>query len=213
MKKTLKAFWLALLGVLWFTLAVSSCQKEPKTTFIKVSGRVLEFGSNKPIPNAKVGIYEEGGVLLGSSWTKLLDTTRTNAYGVYQFDKQNLSPKASFFISAFADKYLPFESNGGVVTGREYIGETFVLKPFAWIRFRIKNQNPVDSNDQILFGLGFNAMVARRYGSLDTTYITTCVGNTRTSVTYGVQKSGVWKNYSDTVTVKAHDTLFYQVLY
>jgi hypothetical protein len=147
--KQMKKYTILLIPLLFL---LAHCQKDSKTTFIKTSGKVLEFGSNKPIKNAKVGIYEEGGEFLGSTWTHLVDTTRTDATGAYHFDKSNLDKGSSFFISAVADKYYAFDPNNYLITGQDVANLNIVLDPFAWIRVHVKNVNPFSDADSLILG-------------------------------------------------------------
>ena len=195
-------------------LMLAECRKPDKTTYIKTSGKVLEFGSNKPIKNAKVGIYEEGGEFLGSTWTKLVDTTRTDATGAYHFDKGNLDKGSSFFISAVADKYYTYDPNNYLVTGQEVTNLNIVLDPFAWIKVHVKNVNPFDDNDRIGLGNGIGTLQIFYTGTnIELNYINKLKGNLPISIDWSVTKNGIRQEYKDTIKIPAHDTLKYEILY
>jgi hypothetical protein len=195
-------------------LLLTQCRKDNKTTFIKTSGKILEFGSNKPIKNAKVGIYSEGGEFLGSTWTKLLDTTRTDATGFYHFDKDNLDKGSSFFISAVAEKYYAFDPNNYLVTGKEVLNNNIVLDPFAWIKVHVKNVNPFNDADSILLGSVVGDLRGLYIGkNIDAIYINKVQGNTQMSASWIVIKNSIRSRFSDTIAIPAHDTLNYEILY
>ena len=204
--------YLILLVPLLFLMA--QCQKDSTITYIKVSGKVLEFGSNKPVKNAKVGIYEEGGAFLGSTWTKLVDTTRTDANGVYRLEKDNLDKGSSFFISVVADKYYAYDPNSYLATGRNVTNNNIVLDPFAWISMHVKNVNPFDDRDSILLGDVVGTIPMTHVGrNIELTYINKVFGNVKMEAQWSFGKNGIWKFKTDTVYITAHDTLNYEILY
>ncbi len=195
-------------------LLLSQCRKDDKTTYIKTSGKVLEFGSNKPIKNAKVGIYEEGGEFLGSTWTKLVDTTRTDATGFYHFDIGDLDKGSSFFISAAADKYYTYDPNNYLVTKQEVLNNDIVLDPFAWIKVHVKNVNPFDDNDRIILGNGISPLNSIQIGkNINLLYTNKLLGNREFETGWSVTKNGVNTQYKDILKIPAHDTLNYEILY
>ncbi|MBL7816635.1 MAG: hypothetical protein JNL70_16560 [Saprospiraceae bacterium] len=195
-------------------LILAHCRKPDKTTYIKTSGKVLEFGSNKPIKNAKVGIYEEGGEFLGSTWTKLVDTTRTDANGFYHFDKGDLDKGSSFFISAAADKYYTYDPNNYLITGQEVTNLNIVLDPFAWIKVHVKNVNPFDDRDSLILGnvVGHipNILVGK---NIELNYINKVFGNRDMRAGWSFSKNNNWIFKADTLNIPAHDTLNYEILY
>ncbi len=195
-------------------LLLAQCHKDNKTTFIKTSGKVLEFGSNKPIKNAKVGIYEEGGEFLGSTWTKLVDTTRTDATGFYHFDIGDLDKGSSFFISAVADKYYTYDPNNYLVTGQEVLNNNIVLDPFAWIKVHVKNVNPFNDRDSILLGNVVGTIPMTHVGkNIELNYTNRVRGNLLMEAQWSVGKNSIWKFYTDTLKIPPHDTLNYEILY
>lgn len=195
-------------------LLLSQCRKDDKTTFIKTSGKVLEFGSNKPIKNAKVGIYEEGGAFLGSTWTKLVDTTRTDATGFYHFDIGDLDKGSSFFISAAADKYYAYDPNNYLVTKQEVLNNDIVLDPFAWIKVHVKNVNPFNDRDSILLGNVVGTIPMTHVGkNIELNYINKVFGNRDMQADWVVRKNGIGKSFIDSIKIPAHDTLKYEILY
>ena len=198
-----------------FSFLMTQCRKEANN-FIKVSGKVLEFGSNKAIPNAKVGIYEEGGEFLGSTWTKLVDTTRTDANGFYSINKPNIDKGSSFFISAAANKYYTYDPNNYLVTGQNVTNNNIVLDPFAWIKVHVKNVNPFNDRDSILLGNvvgpadGTMTYIGK---NVELNFINKIRGNLPIRATWTVAKNSIGKSFVDTIKVSAHDTLKYEILY
>lgn len=197
-----------------FILLLVQCHKEPTSTFIKMSGKVLEYGTNKPIANAKVGIYEEGGEFLGATWTRLLDTTRTDANGFYYFDKPNLDKGSSFFIAATANKYYAYDPNSYLITGQVVTNNDIVLDPFAWIKVHVKNVNPFDDRDSIFLDGIVGTLSGIHIGNnVDLNYVNTIRGNRPMEASWTIIKNNIRKIYADTLRINAHDTLKYQIFY
>jgi hypothetical protein len=185
---------------------MAQCHKEANN-FIKVSGKVLEFGSTKPIANAKVGIYEEGGAFLGTTWTKLVDSTHTDVNGFYNIDKPNIDVGSSFYISAAAEKYYTFEPTKYLSTGKAVTNE-IILDPFAWIKIHVKNVNPFDTNDKIIIN---GSTYTGKNFEQDFTY--KIIGNKNFSIEWSVQRNNISTSFSDSTKVVAHDTSKYEIRY
>ncbi len=207
----MKKYFLILIPLM---VLLSQCQKEPATTFIKLSGRVLELESNKPIPNAKVGIYEEGGEFLGSTWTRLLDSFRTDANGFYHYEKHNLDKGSSFFLSVAANKYITYDPNNYLITGQAVNNLDVVLRPYAWIKVHVKNVNPFDDRDSIILGSVVGTIPMTHKGTnVELNYINRVFGNTAMRVGWSVSKNNIRQHFADTIRIPAHDTLSYEILY
>ena len=195
-------------------LLLTQCRKDNKTTFIKTSGKVLEFGSNKPIKNAKVGIYEEGGEFLGSTWTKLLDTTRTDAAGFYHFDKGTLDKGSSFFIFATARNCFSDDPNNYLITGQQITNLNIILEPYVWFDIHVKNINPFDNNDSIRLGGVIGTLTGLHEGkNVELRYINKIRSGIPLTASWMVSKNRIRHWFTDTLKVQAYDTLKYEILY
>jgi hypothetical protein len=190
-----------------FSFLMVQCRKE-SNNYIKVSGKVLEFGSNKPIANAKVGIYSEGGAFLGSTWSNLVDTTRTDANGFYSIEKQGIDNGSSFYVSAAANKYYTFDPTKYLATGQDVTNNDIVLDPFAWIKIHVKNVNPFGDNDKfIINGSTYEGK------NFEQNFTFKVIGNKNLPLGWSIQKNNVWRSFSDSTKIVAHDTLKYEILY
>jgi hypothetical protein len=196
-----------------FSFLMAQCRKA-SNNYIKVSGKVLEFGSNKPIANAKVAIYSEDGAFLGSTWTNLVDSTRTDANGFYSMEKSDIDKGSSFYVAAAANKYYTFDPTKYIVTGQDVTNNDIVLDPFAWIKVRVKNVNPFDDNDRIILGNVVGDITMIHNGRMvELNYVNKVFGNRDMLAGWSVRKNGVGKSYLDTIKIAAHDTLKYEILY
>ena len=62
---------------------LGGCKKDPE--FSSIEGRVLEKGSNKPIPNAMIRIQKCAGEFLGNTSCTDTDTTYSDKDGNYSY--------------------------------------------------------------------------------------------------------------------------------
>jgi hypothetical protein len=199
--------------LLSFSFLMVQCRKEANN-YVKVSGKVLEFGSNKPIANAKVAIYEEGGAFLGSTWTKLVDSTHTDANGFYRMEKSNIDNGSSYYVAAAANKYYTFDPTKYVATGQDVVNNDIVLDPFAWIKVHVKNVNPFNERDSILLGNVVGTIPMTHVGrNIELNYTNKVRGNLSMRATWTVAKNSIGKSFVDTIKISAHDTLNYEILY
>jgi hypothetical protein len=208
--------YLFLLACFGFLMARCTKDNEANAT-IKVSGKVLQVGTLKPIVNAKVFLINEtptGGPLSGTTSSSIVDTVRTDANGFYVIDKTGIDKNGSYIVTATADKYFKYDPSKYLTANNVFVGQDIVLDPHAWIKIHVKNQNPVDSNDRILFGNTIGDLIGSYTGkNVELNYINRCPGNTKLFASWGVLKNGAWVSFKDTITVPAHDTLIYQILY
>lgn len=121
-----------------------SCSKNGSES---VEGRVLEYGSNKPIANATVYLMEVKGTFLGPSGSSKIDSTTSDQNGRYKFTYMD-NP----YVSEIRGKANLYYDNHAYImgTGRK-LKTDLILDPHAWLRIHVKNVNPVDENDGISF--------------------------------------------------------------
>ncbi|MEY3243387.1 MAG: hypothetical protein RIR11_4826 [Bacteroidota bacterium] len=118
-----------LLGLL---LTHYACRKDPEPV---VEGRVLEYGTNTPIPDAKVVLDACGGTLLGPISCATIATTQSAADGSYSMPKD----KSAGALVANASKIGYFTDDESQIGGLDKPINDIYLKPHAWIKATIKN--------------------------------------------------------------------------
>ncbi len=171
MKNKIFHFLLPMLACL--TLILGCFRKEPN---VGVGGYVREFGTDKPIPNARVYAIDCQGELLGSIQCFRADSTRTDDNGAY------FMPKQPEWISATASNYWESEHLAPVLYQKEL--ETNVsLYPFAWLKVTIRNESgayAISSSDiNTLYPL------QQPLGS-DTTFVHLVKGNREYTYVYSI---------------------------
>ena len=211
---TTNRIWFYLLPIAAVAVLAFGCRKSDPTTYIKISGRVLELESNKPIPNAKIGIYEEGGDLLGRSWVKLIDSFRTDSAGNYSYERHNIERGEAYFMTVSAPKYLKYDPNGYLPMHETVKNYDIILHPVAWIKVHVKNVRPYDSRDSIILGDVIGTLRQIHEGTdVDLTYINQVFGNMDMRAGWAVIKGNKRELFSDTIRIPAHDTISYEILY
>ena len=201
--------------ILLFFLAVlfgTGCYKDNPVGDHDVlwKGRILEKGTNKPVPNADIFLYEHelDGDLWGGSPRILTNSYKADGEGWYQFTFNDLA-KHGYEIQVVANEYYeskkmsPNEVNG--VSKMDV-----VLDSYAWIKFHVKNVNPYDDNDEIYIGSS-KAIVGSR---VDTTFVSQEIGNAKFSFNNWVIKNKKQLVIKDSINfLPAHDTIFHEILY
>jgi hypothetical protein len=139
--------------ILWLVvlLVVASCDDNtpellPHTI---VKGRVLEYGTNEPVENAEVVLYERISTGAFSGTDIRVDTAITNAAGQYSFQYED---SGKFGLSASAETY--FETNGieySNIRIKRMNTRNITLDPVAALELHIKNVNPFDNDDNIRY--------------------------------------------------------------
>ena len=183
MKTQNKWMWL-LLSVM---LGLNACQKEePPKASCQNCGYVKEFFTNKPIPFAKVEIYED------FNYTRLIETVTADSNGLFTA-KTNWVGEYKY-VFAYAPGYFPYSIAVGL-TNYNPDTKTFYLDQPGYIQVHIKNTNPFDENDRVrLPDFNFKNDVEIHGTDVDTT-ICCLLGAAYKKLPFGVF---VRKNFIDT---------------
>ena len=126
-------------------LCLMSCQKpKPVDSATKIEGRLLDRGSEIPIPNTRVRLIEVKSTSAWSTGRSVIQSATSDAKGQFTFDIQWTDDSKSYEVDAVPndlDKYyiLPF------VRGEVKKGQTnkvdLLMSPYGWIKYKIKNIN------------------------------------------------------------------------
>ncbi|MEN0006636.1 MAG: carboxypeptidase-like regulatory domain-containing protein [Bacteroidota bacterium] len=195
-------------------LVLGSCTKDDYfgTGNILPRGNVLEAGTDVPIPNALVGLFEPTGGLF-SAQQREIATTRTDENGYFEFD---VEPDNSYRLDARAEGYYDLDTpNGMDVSLRRFDGKLRLI-PNAYLLIEVENVPPQDGLDRIainrtnctpkneaLIGAEVNETVFCDFES-----------NTEHKVTWFVSNGGgEYIRYDTTLFFPAHDTVRLTIQY
>ncbi len=196
---------------LTFLFLFSACKKEFQPT-PGAFGRVTEFGTEKPIANARMELYKCNSDGFASACF-LTDSVFTDSEGRYQitYDPEEanyhvLTPVAERYFAG-AEKIL----NSGLS-----IEQDFVLDPFAWLSVRVVNEAPAGEFDKIRLTFNPSGGGWREINGaeVDEFLFDRIRGNRTKSIQWKTYDAGTPTNQVlDSVIVAAHDTLYYEIRY
>ncbi len=200
--------------MLFALLLLSACKKEEQPV-PGAFGRITEFGTEKPIANARMELYRCNSDAFGSACF-LQDSVFTNSQGRYEI---SYNPDAASYhiLTPVADKYFPGLEK--ILNSASRVEQDFVLDPHAWLRVRVVNEAPAGELDRIRFGYeGWavtGSIVELLGGTVDETlFELTRGGNKEKRILWSVFDEGeLVGHYSDTIIIPAHDTLHYEIRY
>ena len=200
--KNMKKLLFFSLSILFF--AITSCEKDNSTS---IEGRVLEEGTNKPLPNKMVYIYRTESVFLGSYSEYSVDTIFSDSNGNYKW----MTPdKGTDVLSIKAIDPLYFTKITQTINSGKNKGKNLFLQPKAWIRYHVKNIKPFDDNDRIKTGF----LDSPLYGqNINDSFMVQGGGNQKNFVYWFVTKNSKKIEYRDSIFVKGLDTLNYNINY
>jgi hypothetical protein len=90
--------------------------------------------------------------------------------------------------------------------------EDIILQPKAWVRYHIKNVNPLNSGDRIKVHAFDYSFVGTK---IDTTILSDGIygGNQYNNIYWYVTRNYILKPFKDSVFIKGVDTLDYYIKY
>ncbi len=208
MKRQFCFYWpISLMAFLWL-FALSGCtltSKEPERK--PAAGRVLEYGTLKPIEGAVVTLYECEGEVLGNFSCHAIDSTSSSTDGQYAFSQTGFltnARKADYFTDDYTEAHVLFGSEEK---------SDITLPPYAWLKVTIRNESGAyaisssalnEINPRILLPLG-----------TDSTIVKLLKGNKPYKFIYGVwlQENVPGETKSIDVLPIGHDTTAITITY
>jgi len=143
----MKTFTFRILAKLYLlilcALSILSCAKDKIGTTRYVEGKVLEYGTEKPVANARVVLLEARGEFLGPSYKVIVDSTFTDEKGYYRF--QYIKYPGSNFVSASSDQY--FKSEDYFVLDQKKSKTDIYLDPHAWLKVKVEKEGEIVPGD------------------------------------------------------------------
>ena len=181
-------------------------EKEQKTT---VDFRIVEYGTNQPIENARIILKQCESEFLGGTFCIELDTVFTDAQGRFKLDLSETPLALELGISA--ENYFAFDGDYSLLWNRHNTGD-IALYPHAWLKVHIKNVNPFDVFDKLELGLipGHEVFYGETV-DIEKNYL--CYGNSFQQVGWYVTKNQVNEVKIDSIFLSHHDTVSYNLFY
>jgi hypothetical protein len=215
--KNLKKELLFLLILL--TVLLTGCFKEyssPSGT-TRIQGFLLEYGSEKPLEGIALYLKEitSTSTTSGSFGTTTVDSFYTNEDGYFNYEFEDDGTKG--YIASYQKIPGYYDVDFLTVNTGNNIGLQSFADPYAWLKLRVKNVNPVNQNDKIRFGHPYSSSGSgwqELYGTdVDEIYLWQGKGYYSNDLIWKVSKLGISTEYKESLFLPAHDTMYYEILY
>jgi hypothetical protein len=207
MKKTV--FFIALM-VISCTACTKKMLTDPTT---KVEGRLMERGTNIPIPNTAVKLIEVTNNFPNLPTLTPVQTVISDANGQYAFTFEWTDGTKSYELDAHPTDLEKYEYSpkvvGTIERGQTNKSDCF-LYPYGWVRYRIRNTNPFDDRDTIRCFAG--TFVGK---NVDKTVIVKQLKlwEKPDSIGYGVTKNNIRTAFVKPIALSPKDTINFDINY
>ncbi len=202
---------------------LASCNKDSEE--VSLGGNLISLNEGVKIEGVLVEIYTrkiESGIY--SANYELHGTTNTDANGDFHFDLPNKS-WASIKLLFSKEGYFnwDYELEGDLIDDTEGYYESFSLEPKAWVKFALKNNQPVDENDHFDYRIVNTTRncdacctSAKRLFQGDLVneeFICLVVGHQELLIQWNLLKGGVQTGGTDNYFITAFDTTLIELFY
>ena len=122
-----KYFLLMLLSLA--AAGLSYCHKDPNKTVIQ--GNITEYGTNAPIPGARIYLWCYNGEIFGPTGSSFIDSLVTDASGAFHTEYLDRDLCGGIYLSAFKEGFF-YRSDIDIHSGVNDL--EVVLDPEAWLK-------------------------------------------------------------------------------
>lgn len=198
------------ISFLFIILSLLACRKEVKGPTI-VYGKVLEQGTNKPVPNALVKLVNANGNF-HPRFEVIHDSTRTDSNGYYEIEIDKAFYE-SIMVYAKGTNYLNHQDHTDYVSSPETnvrIGSsnnvTISLRPYCFLGFsRIKDSSKYEVRVNEVQDLGGNS--TQSFFLSNEPYFARTEGNSRLTIHfYKMFDLSTYAGQQDSLTITTHST-------
>ena len=179
-----------------------SCTKEPAKTTL--SGRVIEYGTAKPVPDALVYVISQEGEPFGPSVSVIADSFRTATDGTFHREYLNDDLSGGEYVSVYKpgfryEKDLPFHNGENNLE--------VVLRPYAWLKLRTVPNLGESYIGVDIDGVGYLLTYDSVTG--DTTRVFDILGNRDIKITWFTYQPT--EEHSTSIYCPGGDTTYYEL--
>lgn len=205
MKTTFLLPFILPLGIL-----ATACNKKTKDE--SLAARVVEYGTNKPIPNVGVLVhyYIPGNGLSGGHEVPY-DSVISNANGEVFLDGSEYDPSDLKIYTRDTNYFDNWPGGGPTYSVTEPFKKNPVIElyPYAWVKLRFIKKSELHS-------IGVNSLPGQIFPfdiyTEDTLLLSSAKGNTWNIITLYPYKNGqALPSYLDSVYTPGHDTTYYEI--
>jgi hypothetical protein len=200
--------------ILLLAFGFTACDPtKPVDPTTKIEGRLMDRGTNIPIPNTAVKLVEVTGNLLSTPQRNIIQSVTTDDKGQYTFTYQWVDLLKTYELDARPkdlDKYYDLPK----VVGDFKQGQTnkvdCFLNPYSWVKYRIRNTNPFDNRDTIRCYAG---MFTGRTVDQTVIYKDLKIWDKPDSIGWSVVKNNILTRYVKPVAYLPKDTVLFEINY
>ena len=187
-------------GIFFF---LTACNDDPTTGTTRVEGQVVQRQSRQPVGNGTVQVWLAGN---GGGYGQVGAPQPCDAQGRFSFAFDATS-EAGYVLKAQAPPgYLTDWADAPALTaGRKNTGLTVPVLAPAWVRLILVDEPPKTSAMVYLSGYDGPGDVLNR--PRDTTLIRPVLAAFQRKIIWGINETGVIKQYSQDVKLTALDTV------
>lgn len=131
-------------------LLSTQCKKTEQEKQDYVQGYMWDAYTKKGVPNARVELWADynSGTNAIQDYDKFLNATYTDVNGHYYMDYKE---KQTAILGVFPTKknYYDYGEGSNFRMGQHDVD--FNMSPLAWVQFHIKNTQPINQNDSLIF--------------------------------------------------------------
>jgi hypothetical protein len=220
--KFLKHILLLLLVSVFFIQCKKNSEPEPVT----FSGNVSDNVQGIPVANAtvKIKLQQSASNSVFNSGFNTVATTTTDASGNYSM---TFTPENPITYKVVIERNLYYgkevEISSDVVTAGSNTVTNFAIDPIGWFKINIKNTNPTDADDNLLYqntsetnGCSTccnNLPISLNGMTVDTSFICQRVANPTISFSWFITKNGNTSPFSNSISSIIGDTVVYNLNY
>ncbi|MEI6766495.1 MAG: hypothetical protein WCM76_12730 [Bacteroidota bacterium] len=176
-----------------------------------VTGKLTDAYTKKPIKNGNVRLYNSA-LEYGSPISKL-DSVYTDTQGEFELDF-NAEDNTKYWLEISHSDYIMTVKCPSLGPGEFEILD-FQIWPNGYLKFHVKNINPVDSEDKVWVGFGYGQdyFFTGHGTSIDTTLIIPVISNVKYILNCFSEKNNHLYDHGDQIYGPPCDTLYYNIYY
>lgn len=212
-----------------FLLLVSvfflQCKKNREPEPVTFSGNISDNVQGIPVANAtvKIKLQQSASNSVFNSGFNTVATTTTDPSGNYSI---TFSPENPITYKVVVEKNLYYgkevEISSDIASAGTNTVTNFGIDPIGWFKIHIKNTNPFDADDQILYqntsengctSCCNNLAVGLSGMSVDTSFVCQRVSNPIISFSWFITKNGNTTSFSNSISSVIGDTVEYNLNY
>lgn len=195
-------------------LTLFACPKPaPIDPTTKIEGRLMDRGTEIPIPNTSVKLVEVKSNFPNLPTNTIVQSVTTDDKGQYAFSFQWTDALKTYELDARPkdlNKYYDLPKVVGDIKRGQTNKTDCFLNPYGWVNYRIKNINPFDDRDTIRCLAG---MFTGRNVDKTVVYKLIKLWEKPDSIGWSVVKNNILTRHVKPIALVPKDTVLFEINY